>query len=89
MSELTPGRVSDLHETFVGGIRKVLWWAEDTDKAWVAVEDELGGNFSVDVPPPPANPIEFMTHIMLHAPSTEQRKLYASVEEDQHGRGTE
>lgn len=58
-----------MHRTFFDGIEKILYWMVGTETTMVRVNDSrAGGQFALEVPDD-ITPIEFMTHIMSHAPA--------------------
>lgn len=84
--QLLRGDVINLHETYHGGIRKILYWVAGLDTAFITVQDDLGPDFAIDIPkkedmPEGRNPMWYLDHCMLFGPKIDKRgNLYASPE---------
>jgi len=82
LQELPARGLSELKETYFGGIRKVLFWS-GVD-AYVKVEDNKGRDFVVPIPQPgyeDKGPLWHFDHAMLFGPETIGRSAVYAVTE--------
>lgn len=78
------GEVVALSETYHSGIRKTLNYVlgSHNNDAWLFVQDDLTGDFIVDIPPKEEmpegrNPYYYIDHCMLWSQRVGQRKVYS------------